>query len=70
MDIIKRLKIATDQHDLGWEALEEYGRLFNSRPSGSHIKALVALFGWTVPDDPTPDADLPVISGFSPADLV
>jgi hypothetical protein len=70
MDIMKRLKIVSDKQALGWETLEEYGRLFSSRPSDSHINALAALFGWTVPDDPAPDGDLPAISGFSPADLV
>ena len=31
------------------KALEKYGRLFNSPLSESHIKALAALFGWSVP---------------------
>jgi hypothetical protein len=67
MDIVNAKEVISD------EALEKYGRLFNSPLSESHIKALSALFGWSVPVDIhllDVQVDVQVMSaGLGPEDL-
>jgi hypothetical protein len=63
MDIVNAKEVISD------EALEKYGRLFNSPLSESHIKAFSALFGWSVPVD-IHLLDVQVMSaGLGPEDL-
>lgn len=51
IDLIRTMDIVNVKEVISDEALEKYGRLFNSPLSESHIKALSALLGCTLPID-------------------
>ena len=51
IDLLRTMDIIDADGAFSDEALQKYGRLFNSPLSESHIKALAALFGWSVPVD-------------------
>jgi hypothetical protein len=51
MDLLRTMDIVDADEAFNDEALEKYDRPFNSPLSESHIKALAALFGWSVPVD-------------------
>jgi hypothetical protein len=73
IDLIRTMDIVNAKEVISDEALEKYGRLFNSPLSESHIKALSALFGWSVPVDIhllDVQVDVQVMSaGLGPEDL-
>lgn len=48
--LMRKLGIIDTQQPMSQEAREAYARLFEHPLSPSHIAALAALFGWTVPD--------------------
>ena len=50
-ELLRTMDIGDADEAFSDKALEKYGRLFNSPLSESHIKALAALFGWSVPVD-------------------
>jgi hypothetical protein len=50
-ELLRTMDIGDADEAFSVKALEKYGRLFNSPLSESHIKALAALFGWSVPVD-------------------
>ena len=47
--VIRSLDIALDQEHVDQKVLNDYAKLFGHPLSESHIQALAALFGWTVP---------------------
>lgn len=48
---MKKLGIPVAEDDVNQDNLEAYTRLFDHPLSPSHLAALAALFGWTVPAD-------------------
>jgi hypothetical protein len=67
-DLIRSLDVPCDGELLSPKALEAYGNLFKNSLSEAHIKALSALFGWTVPDVFEP-VNVLCIAGQGPEDL-
>lgn len=51
---------------LSLKALEAYAHLFSNLLSYSHIKALVALFGWTLPKNVEDMDNVQMNVGFGP----
>lgn len=62
-DLGRRLGISVDSEAFSQEALDEYGRLFAKPLYQSHIPALAALFGWSVPDEVDAALEVLVVSG-------
>jgi len=48
---IQAVDILTEQEGIDQQALDDYVRLFGQALSDSHIRALTALFNWSLPDD-------------------
>ena len=49
--IMRAVGIITNNNGMDQRALDEYANLLKTPLSGSHIKALAALFGWQPPED-------------------
>lgn len=49
--LMKKLGLIAEEESLTEEARESYARLFEHPIPSSHVMALAALFGWTVPQD-------------------
>lgn len=49
--LMKKLGLQVQQEVANDEELEAYARLFDHPLPPSHISALAALFGWSVPND-------------------
>jgi hypothetical protein len=45
------LNIIEDNEGFSRQALDDYAKLFKNTLSRSHVQALAALFGWSVPDN-------------------
>jgi hypothetical protein len=60
-----KLNVTNSQVAVTDELLEEFGQLFNKPLSNSHIKALAALFGWSVPDNVQECLDVPLLRELS-----
>jgi hypothetical protein len=69
-DLIRRLGIASGKEAVSTEALDKYGRFFSNPLSESHIKALVALFGWTVPENVENLETIQFLAGDASAEFV
>jgi hypothetical protein len=64
-ELMMKLNVTNSQVAVTDELLEEFGQLFNKPLSNSHIKALAALFGWSVPDNVQECLDVPLLRELS-----
>jgi len=48
---MQAVDILTEQEGIDQQALDDYAGLFGKALSDSHIRALTALFNWSLPDD-------------------
>lgn len=47
-----------DEHEgINQQALDDYAKLFGQPLNDSHIRALCALFNWSLPDELGPDTE-------------
>ena len=49
--LMRKLGIIGESEHISIDAQDDYARLFMQELSQTHIAALAALFGWSVPDD-------------------
>jgi hypothetical protein len=64
-ELMLKLNVTNSQVAVTDEMLEEFGQLFDKPLSNSHIKALAALFGWSVPDNVQECLDVPLLRELS-----
>ena len=48
---MQAMDILTEHEGIDQQALDDYARLFGQALFDSHIRALTALFNWSLPDD-------------------
>lgn len=49
--LMRKLGVISEREGLSTEAREAYGQLFEHPLSCTHLTALAALFGWSLPPD-------------------